>query len=131
MQEIKICIIDDNEAVCHSLKFLLNAYYDINIEVYNNPLLFLDEFSSDWRGCLLIDLFMPFINGIDLIPELKKRDNNMSIIMISGHGTPEVAARSLAAGASSFISKPFKIDCLLEKIQSVLQTLQTESCVIE
>lgn len=121
LQEPRICIIDDNVAVCESLKFLLDSLYSITINIYHNPLLFLQEFSKDWQGCLIIDLFMPSLNGIDLVKELKIRDNKMSIIIISGHGTANAAEQSLRAGASMFIKKPFKMDLLIEKLNTILQ----------
>ena len=121
MKSNKICIIDDNEAVCQSLKFLFDSFYDIDVTTYYNPLSFLEAFSPAWQGCLLIDLFMPSLSGIDLMRELKKRNCNMNIIVISGHGAADVATQAMAAGAQAFISKPFEVENLLEKVNSVLE----------
>lgn len=115
-----ICIIDDNTAVCESLKFLLESFLNISVRTYSDPLFFLQEFLPDWKGCLLIDLMMPSMNGIDLIRELKKMNESIQVIIISGHGTAETAAKALAAGASAFITKPFKTEYLLEKIIHIL-----------
>jgi len=109
----KICIIDDNEAVCHSLQFLFHSIYDVPIEIYHNPVLFLEKFLPSYTGCLLIDLYMPCLNGIDLLKELRKCNCNMNIIIISGHATNDVAQKSIEAGADAFFSKPFKIEKLL------------------
>lgn len=121
MSEGTVYIIDDNEAVCQGLKFLFVSIYNLNVIVYHNPLLFLEEFSPEWRGCLIIDLEMPAMNGIDLIQELKQRNNTMNIIMTSGHGYPHASEQCLEAGASLFITKPFKMDYLLEHIKTMLQ----------
>lgn len=120
MKNSKVCIIDDNQAVCDSLAFLVSSFYGIKVKTYNNPLVFLDEFSADWFGCLIIDLFMPTINGIELMRQLKKRNSNLEVIIISGHATSDIAQQCLAKGAHAFISKPFKTEELLEKIQAIL-----------
>jgi FixJ family two-component response regulator len=120
IQKEKIVIVDDNEAVCQSLKFLLNAVYDIQVDIYHNPLLFLENYSSDSRGCLLIDLFMPFMNGIDLLKELNRRLCRLPIIILSGHGAPTIESQSLNSGAYAFFSKPFKIEELLACINRSL-----------
>jgi two-component system response regulator FixJ len=121
MNESKIYIIDDNEAVCQALKFLFVSFYNFNVAVYHNPLLFLEEFSVDWRGCLIIDLHMPAMNGLDLIKELKRCNNKMNIIVMSGNGSTVAAEQSLDAGACVFITKPFKTDYLLEQVKIMLQ----------
>lgn len=120
MQKNKICIIDDNEAVCNSLKFLFESVYELKVIVYNNPLVFLKDFSSAWNGLLLIDLFMPSMNGLDLTKMLTQMDNKMHILIMSGHASGEMASQALKAGAQGFIMKPFKIDKLLEKIGLIL-----------
>lgn len=125
MKTANICIIDDNVAVCDSLKFLFESFLTLKIKLtvktYNDPLIFLQEFPHDWEGCLIIDLFMPSMNGIDLIIELKKINPNIHIIIISGHGTAYTGALALESGASAFITKPFKTDHLLDKVKQFLK----------
>jgi FixJ family two-component response regulator len=120
MNKTKIYLIDDNVAICEALTFLFDSVYNLKIKTYNNPLVFLEEFLPEWDGCLIIDLFMPFMNGIDLLRKLKQLNTNLHIIIISGHGTHEAARRSLEAGAAAFIPKPFKTEVLLEKIKTLL-----------
>lgn len=72
MKDTKICIIDDNQNVCDSLKFLIQTFYKLDVETYNNPLQFLERFSPTWQGCLIIDLFMPSLSGMELMKKLKK-----------------------------------------------------------
>jgi two-component system phosphoglycerate transport system response regulator PgtA len=127
MQEIKICIIDDDKTVCDSIKFLLEVYYDINIVTYYDPLLFLEECSSDWRGVLLIDLFMPSLTGINLMNKLKIKKCHMHVVIISGHASSNTATRALESGAFAFISKPFEVEHLLEKINTVLSAIQRDN----
>lgn len=118
-QKPTIYIVDDNQAVCQSLEFLFDTFCSLNVIVYNNPLSFLQEFSAEWSGCLLIDLFMPVMNGIDLLRELKSRNNKLPVIIISGHGGKDAIAKCLQAGASQFITKPFQIEKLLEIVKTV------------
>ncbi|WP_133137923.1 response regulator transcription factor [Legionella rowbothamii] len=124
MKDTKICIIDDNQNVCDSLKFLIQTFYKLDVETYNNPLQFLERFSPTWQGCLIIDLFMPSLSGMELMKKLKKINNNLYIIIISGHGTPAVANECLKLGAYAFINKPLKIDDLLCKITSITQLIE-------
>ena len=85
-------------------------------------MLFLEDFSADWRGCLIIDLDMPLMNGIDLMKKIKKNNKKISVIIMSGHGAAEAAAQAMAAGAYAFISKPYKAEHLLDHVQHILQS---------
>lgn len=114
-----IYLVDDNAAVCESLTFLYASYYDLPVITYNNPLSFLEDYSLDWRGCLLIDLFMPIMNGIELLTELTLRNNTLPVIIISGHGGKEAVTQSLQAGATEFITKPFKVETLLALVNHI------------
>lgn len=117
-------MIDDNQSVCHSLELLFHSVYgeQFDIITYSNPVLFLEAFSPAWEGCLIIDLFMPYWNGIDLMKELMRRNCRMRYIITSGHGNANVAAQSVRAGASAFLSKPFNVDNLLVRLNSILSS---------
>lgn len=114
----KICIIDDNPAVCDSLRFLFRSILNIEVEVYNRSLEFIDKFSAEWQGCLIVDYFMPVLNGIELIKKL--HNNRMGIIIMSGNSTPDMIAKAFAAGAKAFVTKPFQIDYFLGKVKEIL-----------
>lgn len=121
MSEMSVYMIDDNEAVCHATEFLFNSFCKINVKTYQNPLLFLEECSADWRGCIIVDLHMPLMNGIDLMKKVRKINKNIRVIIVSGHGSTDTAEQVLAAGAYAFISKPYKTEHLLEQVQRILQ----------
>jgi FixJ family two-component response regulator len=121
MSEASLYIIDDNEAVCHATEFLFDSFCKFNVKTYHNPLLFLEEFSADWRGCLIVDWDMPLMNGIDLMKEVKQINKKISVIIVSGHGRTDTAVQALAAGAYAFIRKPYQPEHLLEQVQSILQ----------
>lgn len=123
MKKNNICVIDDNEAVCDALKFLFESFYDTAVQIYHSPLSFLEEFSAEWQGCLIIDLFMPSLNGLELMKEIKKINNKLKIIIISGHGAIDVAEESLRSGAYAFILKPFKTQDLLNKVDAIFQSM--------
>lgn len=118
--EHTIYIIDDNEAVCHAIKFLLDSFLDLDVKTYLCPHLFLKEFSNQHQGCLIVDLDMPSMNGVDLIEQVKLINKEIPIIIISGHGTSEAAVHSTAAGAQAFIIKPFKAERLLDEVRKIL-----------
>lgn len=117
----RIYIVDDNEAVCDALVFLFQTFCNVKINTYNDPCLFLEEFSDNWSGCILIDLFMPSMSGIELMKKLKSRNSLLKIIIMSGHGTEDIALKSIETGASFFITKPFKTKDLLDKVKELLQ----------
>ncbi len=122
IQKTQIFIIDDNEAVCEALKFSFDCVFNsVKISLYFDPLIFLDQFSPNWTGCLILDLFMPSLNGLDFLKEIKKRKSAMHVIVMSGHGTKEAAARSLKEGACAFFYKPLKMELLLEKVDAILR----------
>ena len=81
----------------------------------------LEEFSPEWRGFLFIDLFMPALNGIDVMKELLNRHCKMNIIVISGHGAAEVSKQAMNAGAHAFISKPLDVEKSLKHVSEILQ----------
>lgn len=120
MVDNKIWIVDDNEAVCDALRFLFDSFFSLNIKTYNNPLELLEELSPEWEGCLIIDLFMYYMNGFELTKKIKKLNGHLKIIIISGHGTRETEAQALEAGANAFITKPFQMDTLLNQVSLLL-----------
>lgn len=129
----KICIVDDNRAVCDSLKFLFQSTFNIDVAMYHNALDFLQDYRPDWQGCIIVDYFMPVLNGIDLIKKLKKRNNSMGIIIMSGNSSMDMIERAKAAGAKAFVTKPFKIDHFLSEVKTILDTQPSQdgSALIE
>ncbi|MFC7782117.1 response regulator transcription factor [Legionella taurinensis] len=121
MNSPAIYIIDDNEAVSRSLQFLFESFYEIESIIYDSPVAFLNDFSTEWQGCLITDLLMPNMSGIQLIEELEKYPCNLPVIIMSGHADEETASRALKNGAHAFIKKPFKIDILLEIIDAIFK----------
>lgn len=114
-----IYVVDDDEAIGKAIKWLLESA-NLNVKIYPSALTFLGEYNLNWRGCLLIDVRMPEMSGLQLQDRLISLGNAMPIIMMTGHGDIPMAVRALKAGAFDFITKPFNDHNLLEQIQMAL-----------
>jgi len=117
--KINIILIDDNIAFCRAAQFYFEIYEDINIKIYHDPLHFLNEYHSQARGFIIMDLFMSSMDGLSLLEELNLRNNKMIIFVISGHADPVTVEQIKALGATDFLSKPFDIDILLSTIREM------------
>ena len=111
-----IHIVDDDEAVRRSLAFLLstNGYA---VRTHALPSAFLSEVPKLHRPCLLTDLRMPEMTGVDLLHRLKALGASVPAIVITGHGDVPMAVEAMKAGAADFIEKPFEDTVLLEAIR--------------
>lgn len=116
----KVYIIDDDEAVRDSLSWLIKSA-SIETEAFSSAAAFLDACNENLNGCLLLDIRMPGMNGLELQAELNQRGCHMPVIMISGHADVPMAVRALKAGAFDFIEKPFNDDVLLALVQRALE----------
>jgi FixJ family two-component response regulator len=117
--EATVFLVDDDEAICQSLSWLLGAV-GLTIEYYHSAQEYLDKYNPNRRGCLLLDIRMPHMSGLELQEELNARHSKIPIIMITGHGDIPMAVRAIKAGAMDFISKPFNDQILLSKIQKAI-----------
>lgn len=117
--EIVIHIIDDDAAMRDSLAFLLdvNGFKPLS---YDSANAFLSEIATDISGCVVSDIRMPGMNGIELVRELKRKGSTSPVILITGHGDVALAVEAMKAGAADFIEKPFDDAVLLGAIRSAL-----------
>lgn len=120
MPDPTIFIVDDDPAVCDSLVRLLS---EVNLQsrVFASAAEFLSNFSFDELGCLLLDVRMPGMSGMELQRELIKRQASLPIIFITGHGDVPLAVEAMKSGAFDFIEKPVRAQALLERINECLQ----------
>lgn len=114
-----VFVIDDDQALCQSLRWLLESV-GLQVETYNSGASFLEKYNPERRGCLLIDIRMPGMSGLELQEQLIARHNLTPIIFITGHGDVPMAVRAMKAGAVDFITKPFNDQLLLELIQKAI-----------
>lgn len=114
-----VYIIDDEEQVCSSLRWLFESVQLI-VETYENAHLFLEQYSSNMQGCIIIDVRLPGMSGLELLELLKSKKNRIPVIVITGYGDIQMAIRAMKAGALDFIQKPFNDQFLLETVQKSL-----------
>ena len=114
-----VFIVDDDEGVRDGLSLLL-ATVGQSCELYECGQEFLDAYDDSKRGCLLLDIRMPRMTGLDLQKKLLDRGSRLPIIFITGHGDIPMAVEAMRRGALDFIRKPFREHDLLERINEAL-----------
>lgn len=118
--ESTIFVVDDDEAVRKGLTFLLRTA-NHPVETFSAAPAFLDTYDPTRRGCLLLDVRMPRMTGLELQQELNSRGWTIPAIFMSGHATVPIAIAAMKAGAFDFIEKPLRDDALLETVERALQ----------
>lgn len=111
-----VTIVDDDDQVRESLVALIQSM-NLQVECYASGRDFLDQYQHQRPGCLVLDLRMPQISGLEVIAELAARDIHMPIIMISGHGDIPAAVSAMKAGAIDFLEKPYRGAALMESVR--------------
>lgn len=117
--EPTIYVVDDDEAVRDSLTLLLESH-GMHVKAYDSPNAFLAEYQGGTVGCLLLDLHMPGMSGIDLLEQFAPRTVDIPVIVISGKADPASRSRAVAAGANAVLDKPFRDHDLLSAIQAAM-----------
>ena len=112
-------IIDDDEAVRDSLAFLLSSA-GIPTETHESAVAFLDRHAGADVDCIVTDIRMPEINGLDLLRRVKEINPELPVIVITGHGDVPLAVEAMKLGAADFIEKPFDDAALLAAIGAAL-----------
>jgi two-component system response regulator FixJ len=113
-------VIDDDEASRDSLAFLLQAA-GIVARTYASATAFLDQVTGALAGCIITDVRMPGMSGIDLLRRLKELHVDAPVIVITGHGDIALAVEAMKIGAADFLEKPFEEDVLLASVRSALR----------
>lgn len=119
MQEPTVFVIDDEPDVRDALRLLIRSS-GLTARAFASPLEFLDDVSADTPGCLVLDVRMPEMTGLELQQELARRDRHIPIVFISGHGDIPMAVRAVQSGAVDFLEKPFSDDALLNAVAQAL-----------
>jgi len=113
-------VVDDDQDVRDSLKVLLE-FADYGVRAFESAVKFLASDLRDTTGCLIVDIRMPDMDGLELQDELLKRKVDLPVIVITGHGDVPLAVRAMRAGALDFLEKPFREEALLESVERALQ----------
>jgi FixJ family two-component response regulator len=114
-----VFIVDDDEGVRDGLSLLLDTVGQ-SCELFENAQDFLDAYDGKKRGCLVLDIRMPRMTGLDLQKKLLEMGSRLPIIFITGHGDIPMAVEAMRRGALDFIRKPFREHDLLERINEAL-----------
>ncbi len=121
-----VYIVDDDAGMLESTQWLLESV-DLNVEAYSDGRQFLDAVKSPGAGCVILDVRMPGLGGLNVQEELQKRELNLPIIFVSGHADVSIVVRAFKSGAFDFIEKPFNEQLLLDSVQQALQEFRTSS----
>ena len=116
-------IVDDEEPVRKSLAFLLTMH-GFTVRVHNSATDFLAAASTIRNGCLVTDLRMPDMSGVELLRSLQAAKAMIPTIVITGHGDVPMAVEAMKAGALDFIEKPFEDEVLIEAIKRAAARLE-------
>ena len=109
-------IVDDDESVRRSAAFMLR-HAGYRVESYVSGVAFLKEAKSAERGCVLLDVRMPEMDGLEVQQEMVRRGIDMPVVILTGHGDVGVAVKAMRAGAVNFIEKPYEKEALLGAIE--------------
>jgi two-component system response regulator FixJ len=114
-----VYVIDDDDAVRQSLEFLLKTA-GIDVRGFNSAKSFLEMLPQIKSGCVITDVRMPDITGIDLLRRLKERKIGIPVIVITGHGDISLAVEAMKIGAVDFLEKPFDDELLMISVRTAL-----------
>jgi FixJ family two-component response regulator len=112
-------VVDDDEAVRSSLKLLLKSA-GLTTQAYASATEFLAAYEDDQPGCLVLDIRMPGMNGLELQDELNRRGAMIPVIFVTGHGDVPMAVEAMQRGAMDFLQKPFRDQDLIDRVLKAL-----------
>ena len=114
-----VYIIDDDRLARESLQWLIESASQ-TVRVFENGSTFLDRYRVGDPGCVVLDVRMPDINGMELHARLRERGANIPVIIVTGHADVTMAVRAMKAGAWDFIEKPYNDALMLERVQGAI-----------
>jgi FixJ family two-component response regulator len=118
-----VYLVDDDAGMLESTQWLLESI-GLAVEAYSDGRKFLDSVTTHSNGCVVLDVRMPGLGGLNVQEELQKRGLALPIIFVSGHADVPIVVRAFKSGAFDFIEKPFNEQLLLDSVQQALQERQ-------
>jgi two-component system response regulator FixJ len=115
-----VYVVDDDRIVRESIAFLLGII-DVDVRLFNNARDFIDNYQPGIPGCLLLDVRMPGMSGLELQDRLLDQRIDLPVIFISGHGEIPMVVRTIQKGAVDFLQKPFNDQLLLDRVQQSIE----------
>ncbi len=125
----RVVVVDDDEAVLDSLRVLLESE-GFEVETFQRASIFLRRFKGELPGCLIADVRMPDMDGLDLLQALAARGPLPPVIVITGHGEIPMAVRAMKLGARDFLEKPFDTADLIRSIRNSLTGPATSAAAV-
>ena len=120
MNKATVFIIDDDQQVRAALSLLMESV-GWNVKLFATAVSFLEQFDGDIPGCIITDIRMPMMSGLDLQIKLKEHRISPPVLMITGHGDITMAVRAIKEGALDFIEKPFNNQYLLDRVHQAIE----------
>lgn len=118
-----IHLVDDDEAIRHSASFMLR-HAGFRVKTYPDGVAFLDQVDEVEKGCILLDVQMPKMDGLEVQEALNTRGVAMPVIVLTGHGDVAVAVRAMKAGAVDFVEKPYAKQTLVDALTRAFERLE-------
>jgi len=115
-----VYVVDDDDGMRRALSLLLNTV-GYKTAAFASPKEFLDKFKTDAAGCLILDIRMPGMSGLELQQHLNRMGSMLPVIFITGHGDVPMAVQAMKEGAFEFVQKPFRDQDLLDRINHALE----------
>jgi len=126
--EADVHVIDDDEAVRASIDFLLRTAM-LTVKTYESAGAFLEVAPTIGSGCIITDVRMPGLSGIELLRRLGEMQIGLPVIVITGHGDVPLAVEAMKSGAVDFLEKPFDDDVLLASVRSALNRSEASAAI--
>src|SRR3989338_9038380 len=120
-----VFVVDDDQAITESLRWLIESD-GLKVETFSNGQSLLNALDNNRIGCIVLDIRMPGLSGIELQEKLKAQKKHFPVIFITGHGDVPMAVRAMKMGAADFLTKPFRDHILLETIHKAIADNQKE-----
>lgn len=120
-QKSTVYIVDDDQAIRHAMELLMRSV-GLDYEIFHSGDEFLEAHTNDRAGCLVLDIRMPGLGGLELQEKLLEIGSSLPIIFITGHGDVPMAVEAMQKGAVDFIQKPFRDQELLDRIGEAVKT---------
>jgi len=118
-----VYIVDDDQAIRHAMELLMRSV-GLDYEIFHSGDEFLSGHSNERAGCLVLDIRMPGLGGLELQEKLNETGSTLPIIFITGHGDVPMAVEAMQKGAVDFIQKPFRDQELLDRIGEAIKADQ-------
>jgi len=118
--ESRVYVVDDNPAVRDAIRWLVEEV-GLSAQVYSTAQEFLNDYVPPAVGCLILDIRMPGMGGLELQDSLKRNNISLPVIVVTGHGDVPMAVRAMKSGAFEFLQKPFNDQTLLDTIVAAIK----------